>query len=70
MDLNWYSLEKVGIRKLTPYSARHTFASLLNKAGADKVYIQKLIGHSDYSTTTNIYTHLEMEELKKAIEMI
>lgn len=63
-------LEKAGIKKLTPHSCRHTFASLMARSGVDTLYIQKLIGHSDYSTTANIYTHPEMQELKKAIESI
>jgi integrase len=63
-------LEELGIRKLNPHKARHTFASMLNRAGANKVYIQKLIGHANYSTTANTYTHPEIQELKQAIEMI
>jgi integrase len=42
----------------------------LNKAGTNKTAIQKLIGHSDYATTANIYTHPDIEELRKAINMI
>ncbi|HZX21303.1 MAG TPA: tyrosine-type recombinase/integrase [Clostridia bacterium] len=64
------TLEKVGVRKLSPHKARHTFASMLNKAGANKVYIQKLIGHANYAITANTYTHSDVEELRKAIEMI
>ena len=64
------TLEKVGVRKLSPHKARHTFASMLNKAGANKVYIQKLIGHANYAVTANTYTHSDVEELRKAIEMI
>lgn len=69
-SLYYPALEKAGVRKLNPHKARHTFGSLLNKAGVDKVYIQKLIGHADYATTANIYTHPEIAELKKAIETI
>lgn len=64
------ALEKAGVRKLSPHKARHTFASMLNKAGANKVYIQKLIGHANYAVTANTYTHSDVEELRKAIEMI
>lgn len=39
-------------------------------AGADVTSIQKLIGHSDYNTTANIYTHPDMEKLRKEIEKI
>lgn len=72
------TLEKAGIniyteagtKRLTPHSARHTFASMLNRAGVNIKYQQDLIGHADYSTTANIYTHPEINELKNAIEMI
>lgn len=63
-------LEKCNVRKLTPHSCRHTFASLMARAQVDPLHIQKIIGHADYSTTANIYTHPEIKELKKAIEKI
>ena len=56
--------------KLTPHSCRHTFATLLNSNVANKVLIAKLIGHEDYSTTANIYTHADIEELRSAISSI
>lgn len=40
------------------------------KAGADTLAIQKIIGHSDYATTANIYTHTDVDDLRKAIGMI
>lgn len=63
-------LEKLGIRKLTPHCTRHTFASLMAKAGANTKAIQEIIGHEDYAFTANEYTHPDIEELKKAINMI
>lgn len=68
--LYYPALKKAKIRSLSPHSTRHTFASLLNRAGVDKTYQQKLIGHANYSTTANIYTHPEVAELRNAIEMI
>jgi integrase len=64
------AIESLGIRKLNPHACRHTFASLLSKAGANKIAIQKMIGHANYSTTADIYTHTDIEELKKAINTI
>jgi site-specific recombinase XerD len=64
------TLEKLEIRKLNPHCCRHTFATLLSNAGAETVFIQKLIGHSDYATTANIYTHTDIEELRKNINLI
>ena len=64
------ALEKLGIKKLTPHACRHTFASLMAKAGVKPLYTQRIIGHSDYAFTANEYTHPEIEELKKAIRKI
>lgn len=68
--LYYPSLDKAGVRRLPPHTTRHTFATLLNKAGVSTKYIQELIGHSDYATTANIYTHPGIMELRAAIEKI
>ena len=64
------ALEAAGVRKLTPHKCRHTFGSLMAEAGVDTIYIQKIIGHTDYAFTANEYTHPEINELKKAISKI
>ncbi len=64
------TLKKIGIRKLTPHSCRHTFASLMARANVDTLMIQRLIGHADYATTANIYTHTDIEQLKNAMNMV
>ena len=56
--------------EITPHYCRHTFGTLMDKAGLDTVSMQRLIGHSDYSTTANIYTHPDIEKLRTAIEKI
>ncbi len=53
-----------------PHDCRHTFATLMTNAKADTISLQKIIGHANYETTANIYTHKDIEELKKAIELI
>lgn len=53
-----------------PHDARHTFATLMSNAEANPTSIKKLIGHSSYITTEKIYTHKDVEELRKAIELI
>lgn len=63
--------DEYGFRKiLTPHCTRHTFASRLSASGVDTMYIQKLIGHADYATTANIYTHPEIVELTMAINKL
>ena len=63
-------LRKVGLQKHTIHDTRHTFATLLNNADANKTSIIKLIEHSDFSTTENVYTHKDIEELRKAINLL
>lgn len=52
------------------HDTRHTFATLLSNSDVNPTSIKKLIGHSTYLTTEKIYTHKNIEELKKAVEKI
>jgi integrase len=63
-------LKEIGVRKLTPHKCRHTFGSLMAEAGVDTIYIQQIIGHTDYAFTANEYTHPEIEKLRQAIGKI
>lgn len=61
-------LDKLGIARKSPHATRHTYASRARKAGMPPEILQKILGHSDYSTTANIYVHTDIEELLKAVE--
>ena len=44
---------------LHPHMLRHTYATILYKAGIDLKTAQYLMGHSDIKMTANIYMHIE-----------
>ena len=50
------------IRDLRLYDCRHTAASLMLKNGVNMKQIQIMLGHSDYGTTANTYSHLEYKD--------
>ncbi|MGL4865343.1 MAG: tyrosine-type recombinase/integrase [Cetobacterium sp.] len=63
-------LKSLNIESHTIHDTRHTFATLLNNANANQSAITKLIGHSDFYITENVYTHKDTEELRKAIDLL
>jgi len=53
-----------------PHDGRHTFASLMNTAGANTTATKKIMGHSTGDLTERVYTHKAMSELLQNVNMI
>lgn len=55
------SIERCQIRKLPPYSCRHTFGTEIVKAGVHPALVQKMLRHSNQKTQEK-YTHVSAED--------
>ena len=67
---NWTPLMKELKISHRPHDCRHTFATMMDNSGANKLSIKKIMGHASTDITDKVYTHKSIEELVKAIDMI
>jgi integrase len=67
----FYSLsKKAGLPKICLHSIRHTVATLLKDSGVTPKDAQAILGHSNISTTLQIYTHSSAESKTSAMNML
>lgn len=66
----WVKLMNMLNMNHTPHECRHTFRSRLDSVGANKVCIDRIMGHKSKDTGERVYTHKNIDELKLNIELI
>lgn len=69
---NYYKrlMEKLDIPKLKHHGLRHSFATRCIEVGCDYKTVSVLLGHSNISTTLNLYVHPNMEQKKRCIDKV
>lgn len=69
---NYYKrlMEKLDIPKLKYHGLRHSFAARCIEVGCDYKTVSVLLGHSNISTTLNLYVHPNMEQKKRCIDKV
>ena len=63
-------LNKYGLRHIRFHDLRHTFASLLLAKDVPLINVSKFLGHSDLSTTANIYAHFDTESKQASADVM
>ncbi|AZA24611.1 MAG: site-specific integrase [Lactobacillus delbrueckii subsp. lactis] len=69
---NWNKkiAEKQGLRKIGLHGFRHTHASLCFEAGLTMQDVKERLGHSNISTTMDIYTHVTKSRKEESVQQL
>jgi integrase len=63
-------LKRIDFPKINFHGLRHTFATCLIEAGADAKTVSTLLGHASVNTTLNLYTHPQINQKRKCVELM
>lgn len=64
------AMEKAGLPGHRTHDCRHTFASLMDAAGANRSALKRIMGHAGGDVTDTVYIHKTVSDLKQAVELI
>lgn len=66
----WETMMKFLGMEHKPHECRHTFATLMDNVDANKLSIKRIMGHASKDITDSVYTHKDIEELRKAVDLL
>lgn len=67
---NWANVVEALNLNHNPYDCRHTFATRMDDAGANKLCIKLIMGHQIKDVTDKVYTHKKIEQLIEAVNLL
>jgi len=65
-----YISKELNLPHISTYTARHSFATVLKRSGANIAYISESLGHNDLKTTENYLASFEREEREKNARLL
>lgn len=69
-DEKWKKIMEQLEMEHKPHDCRHTFATLMDNAGANKLAIKRIMGHASQDITDRVYTHKDIDQLIAAVDLI
>lgn len=63
-------MAEIGCAGMTSHCCRHTFRTALYNAQADPLCIDRIMGHASAGVGQSVYTHISLDQLKKAVELV
>jgi integrase len=69
-DIYLTTLESLGIRRITPHKARHTFTTMLSANCKDRKAMAMILGHTDPAFSERVYDHPDIDRLRDAMSSV